>query len=395
VNGAVMIASAGRLAVALATLGALAVGAWWFLADHDSGDRAVVAANLPVTTALGAGDRTGFARATEARPLVFPDDHGPHPEFHGEWWYYTGNLTAAGGRHFGFELTFFRMALVPPAERSIRASAWASDQVYMAHFAITDTARARFRSWSRTSRAALELAGARVQPFRVWLETWSVSSETPTALPMRLDAAADDVALRLRLDSAKPPVLQGERGLSRKGPEPGNASYYYSLTRMPARGEIRLGTDTLAVTGLAWMDREWGTSALGADLAGWDWWALQLDDGRELMFYQLRRRDGAADRWSAGTLVEADGASRPLRPEDVRVEVLGAWRSAATRIRYPSGWRLSLPRDHLTVEVTPRLADQELRADTRYWEGAVAVTGTASGRPLSGRGYVELVGYGE
>jgi len=348
-----------------------------------------------VTAALGAGDLARFAHATEPRVFVFPADHGPHPEFRSEWWYYTGNLIAAGGRHFGFELTFFRMALVPPAEHAIRSSAWASDQVYMAHFAITDTERARFRSWSRTSRAAQGLAGALAEPFRVWLETWSVRSETPTALPMRLEAAADNVALSLELDSAKPPVLEGERGLSRKGPEPGNASFYYSLTRMLARGEIRIGADALAVTGLAWMDREWGTSALGTDLAGWDWWALQLDDGRELMFYQLRRRDGTADRRSAGTLVEVDGTTRPVRPEDVRVEVLGTWRSSSTGIRYPAGWRLSLPREHLTVEVTPRLADQELRADTRYWEGAVTLAGASSGRPISGEGYVELVGYGE
>jgi predicted secreted hydrolase len=267
--------------------------------------------------------------------------------------------------------------------------------VYVAHLALTDTGGARFRAWSRASRAAQGLAGAQAEPFRVWLEDWSVSGEGSTALPMTLKAAADDVGVSLTLDSAKPPVLQGDRGFSRKGSEPGNASYYYSLTRLSARGFVSIGPERLAVSGLAWMDREWSTSALGRNVAGWDWWALQLDDGRDLIFYQLRRSDGTADPWSAGTLVDAHGRARTVRREDLRVEVLGSWSSPVSRVRYPSGWRLTLPRESLTLEVAPRLADQELRADTRYWEGAVTVRGAAAGRPITGQGYVELVGYGE
>ena len=283
------------------------LGAWGvpvalvaFLVLVDSGcpdGRGQVQARLAVTAALGGGDLDGFARATAPRELVFPDDHGPHPEFRTEWWYYTGNLTATGGRHWGFQLTFFRTALVPPASpayHAARGSAWASDQVYLAHFALTDTRGERFHAWSRTSRGALGLAGAQAAPFRVWLEDWSVSGERPAGLPMTLRAAEGDVAVTLTLDSAKPPVFQGERGLSRKGPEPGNASFYYSLTRMPARGAVRLGAETFTVTGLAWMDREWSTSALGTDLVGWDWWALQLDDGRDLMFYRRRHARGGA-----------------------------------------------------------------------------------------------------
>jgi predicted secreted hydrolase len=203
------------------------------------------------------------------------------------------------------------------------------------------------------------------------------------------------VAIDLVLDSAKPVVLQGERGLSRKGPEPGNASYYYSLTRMPARGTVRLGADTLPVDGLAWMDREWSTSALGKGLAGWDWFALQLDDGRDLMFYRLRRKDGSADPFSAGTLVDSQGGARSLGAADVRVEVLSTWRSPRSGVTYPARWRLTVAALDVAVELTPRLADQEILVGPRYWEGAVEVRGVGRARPLAGHGYVELVGYGD
>ena len=390
---------AWRVPIAFGLVGAVALVAFLVLVDRGSPDgRGQVQARLAVTAALGGGDLDGFARAIAPRELVFPADHGPHPEFRTEWWYYIGNLTAADGRHWGFQLTFFRTALVPPASPAHHAgrdSAWASDQVYLAHFALTDTRGGRFHAWSRASRGALGLAGAQAAPFRVWLEDWSVSGERPGGLPMTLRAAEGDVAVTLTLDSAKPPVFQGERGLSRKGPEPGNASFYYSLTRMPARGEVRIAAETFAVTGLAWMDREWSTSALGTDLVGWDWWALQLDDGRDLMLYRLRRRDGTVDPFSAGAVVDTRGAARTMTHDDVRMEVLGTWTSPASRVRYPSGWRLTLPRENLTLEIAPRLTDQELRVGTRYWEGAVAVRGSAAEKPVTGQGYVELVGYGD
>jgi predicted secreted hydrolase len=361
--------------------------------------RPSVQATVSVTEALAGGNLSGFARANGPRAFSFPADHGPHPEFRTEWWYYTGNLSTAEGRRFGFQLTFFRTALAPrPAERG---SGWAATHVYLAHFALTDVAGARFRAFSRTSRGALGLAGAQAEPFRVWLEDWVAEAAEvpqgqprPEAVPMRLNAAEGDIAIDLVLESAKPVVLQGVGGWSRKGPEPGNASYYYSLTRMPARGVIRIGADRFTVSGLAWMDREWSTSALGKDLAGWDWFAFQLADGRELMFYQLRRKDGGAGEFSAGAVIEADGSSWALGREDVRLEVLGDWVSPRSGVRYPAGWRLVLPAQGLVLETTPLLADQELIVGPRYWEGAVEVRGVESGRSLSGRGYVELVGYG-
>src|SRR5262249_16226527 len=218
---------------------------------------------------------------------------------------------------------------------------------------------------------------------------------TDGGFPVRLRAAEGDVGIDLVLARGKPIVLQGDRGWSAKGPEAGNASYYYSLTRMPATGRVRVGQESFAVSGLASMDREWSPSALGRELAGWDWFAIQLDDGRDLMVYQLRRRDGGADPRSAGTLVAADGSTRGLARDDVTVEALDRWQSPASRVRYPSRWRLAIPAAELRLEITPRLADQELIVGTRYWEGAVGVEGTAFGHPVLGRGYVELVGYGE
>jgi predicted secreted hydrolase len=359
-------------------------------------ERRAVQANLAISAALGSGDLAGFARALAPRAFSFPADHGPHPEFRTEWWYYTGNLETAAGRHFGFQLTFFRTALAPPVAGAVdRASAWSARQLYLAHFALTDTAGRRFHAWSRLSRQALGLAGARASPFRVWLEDWSAESEATSGLPVRLRAAEGDVAIDLVLASDKPVALQGDHGLSQKGPEPGNASYYYSLSRMSARGTVSVNGEPLAVSGLAWMDREWSTSALGTELVGWDWFALQLDDGRDVMVYRLRRRDGGTEAHSVGALIAADGATRALAVGDVTLDALDHWTSPRSGVRYPSRWRLAIPDAALSLEITPRLPDQELIVGTRYWEGAVRADGTAAGRPITGRGYVELVGYGE
>jgi predicted secreted hydrolase len=358
--------------------------------------RSGIEATLAVREALAGGE--GFARALAPRPFSFPRDHGPHPEFRTEWWYYTGNLATAAGRHLGFQLTFFRVGLAPPASGETapaRSSAWATGDLYFAHFALTDTAGGRFHAARRLSRAALGLAGARAEPLRVWVEDWSVTGEGAGGLPMRLSAAEGDRAIDLRLSTERPPLLQGDRGWSRKGPEPGNASYYYSFTRMEARGTVRIAGEAHAVSGQAWMDREWSTSSLGPDLVGWDWFAVQLDDGRDLMVYLLRRRDGAADPLSGGTLVAADGAARPLSAGDVAVDVLQHWTSPRSGVRYPAAWRVTVAVADLRLDVRPRLADQELNVGTRYWEGAVAVAGRAAGRSVSGHGYVELVGYGE
>ena len=388
-----LVIGGGAALAALVALGAIAVGPLARgLASREDVPRATVA----VSDALGARDTAGFERALGPQPLSFPGDDGPHPGFRTEWWYYTGNLETAAGRHVGFQLTFFRTALAPPERvASTRPSHWAASQLYLAHFAVTDTAGRRFHAASRLEREALGLAGAQARRFRVWLGDWSADGEGPDGFPVRLCAADGDVSIDLVLERGKPVVLQGDRGWSAKGPEPGNASYYYSFTRMPARGTVVVRGESLSVSGLAWMDREWSTSALGPDLEGWDWFALQLDDRRDIMMYRLRRRDGSADAYSAGVIVGADGRAERLAMRDVAVEALDDWTSPASGVRYPSRWRVRIPGAGVILEISPRVADQELVVGTRYWEGAVRVEGRADGRPIGGRGYVELVGYGE
>jgi len=398
-----------------------------------------VRAALSVAETLSGGDTAGFARAVAPRPFVFPRDWGAHPAFRNEWWYFTGTLRSAAGRRFGVELTFFRTATSPrPPDLD---SPWATNQVYMAHFALTDEAGRKFHAYDRFERGALGLAGAQPDPFRVWVRDWELSSvdaplprdvalpgsgrataaePTPrarpssivdrrsgggapaggeawrSAVPLRLYATADTaggVAVDLRAEPGDGLVVQGASGLSRKGPEPGNASYYYSFPRMRVRGRVMIGSDTVAVTGAGWLDREWSTSALDPSLAGWDWFGLRLDDGRDLMVYRLRRKDGSVDPYSAGVVVDADGRVRHLAARDVLLEVLDTWTSPTTGVRYPSRWRLRVPVAGLDLVVTPWLPQQELDVTFRYWEGAVDVR-RAVGGDIVGRGYVELTGYG-
>jgi predicted secreted hydrolase len=345
-------------------------------------------------------DITGFSRAEPGHKLTFPQDQGPHDDFQTEWWYYTGNLESETGHHFGYQLTFFRRALVPPPDRATRASDWATDQVYLAHFALTDVQANQHQSFEKLSRGAGGVAGAQADPFHVWLEDWSVQAEEPAGNqgpyrqpPAKLVAAAGDIKLDLTLVDQKGPVLQGDEGYSQKGSGPGNASYYYSLTRLATGGSISVGGNTYQVTGQSWMDHEYSTTYLGKELAGWNWFSIQLDDHPELMLFQLRRPDGAVDPLSSGTLVAADGTTTRLKPEDIQVEATGHWRSPVTGGDYPSGWRVTVPSAGLSLELVPYIQDQEMRLSYTYWEGAVKVAGSTAGKPVTGNGYVELTGY--
>ncbi len=349
---------------------------------------------LSVGRALG-GDVAGFARADRQREFRFPDDHGPHPAYRTEWWYYTGNLQSAAGRHFGFQLTFFRTALTAPHGQPERASAWGTRDVSMAHFAVSDVAAGQFHVFQRFSRVALGLAGASARPFRVWLEDWSVAEDTAQPLSMRLSAEENEVGLQLVLTPAKPIVLHGDKGLSQKGVGPGNASYYYSLTRLRSAGVLRIGAEEFQVQGLSWMDREWGTSVLSEDVRGWDWFALQLSNGQEVMLYQVRRTAGDIHPLSSGSLVRADGTTRALTLADFQIDVLQTWQSPVDGTIYPSQWRLRIPSEAIDLTITPYLADQEMLTVIRYWEGAVRAQGTIQGQILEGDGYVELTGYAE
>ena len=378
---------------------------------------------------LRAPAEPGFAQVTGPAPLTFPADFGPHQQFRHEWWYFTGRLQGTQGE-FGFELTFFRFALAPPADASagprtsvatpapasapalasapipvagLTASKWRARELYAAHFAVTDLPRGRFHSAVRTARAALGLSGAGSSPLQVWVRDWSLVEQVLPdaadeglqggALPRWTLRAADaDYALSLDLRAASGPVLNGDAGFSRKAEESGAASEYYSIPRLAAHGTLWRAAQPQAVSGEVWLDREWGSGVLGAGQEGWDWFALQLDDGSALMFYALRRHGGAYDLHSAGTWVDAGGRPQPLAAADVQIDVRDHWLSPRGG-RYPAGWQLRVPRLQLLLAIHPVLADQELEAVPRYWEGAVDATGTRGARSLTGRGYVELVGY--
>ena len=340
--------------------------------------------------ALGAGDPGvgGFAFADKAREFVFPQDHGPHPDYRSEWWYVTAVVATDDEppREFGVQFTLFRQGLAPPAETHATgdgSDAWRTGQGYMAHLALSDIAARRHFAAERFSRGHPELAGARAKPFRVHLDDWQLASAGDGFAPLRLTGKTADVAIDLVLAATRPITLQGEGGLSRKGPD--NASYYYSVPRMDARGHLAVGDSTYAVRGLAWMDREWSTSVLADAYAGWDWFALHLDDGRDLMLYRLRRLDGRTDAFNSGSIGDGRQATK-LAADDFVLTPIKHWR------RWPVAWRLELSHD-APEEYIVRAAIDEQVMDTsvRYWEGVVHLEDDQGRR--RGTGYMELTGY--
>jgi predicted secreted hydrolase len=341
--------------------------------------------------AVLSNDSKGFARAYTPQAFSFPSDHGSHNQFRSEWWYFTGNLNNPQGRQFGYELTFFRFALKADLPKS--KSAWRSNQMYMAHLTLTDVEANRFYTDERFSRAGNDLAGASNKSYQVWLYDWSAKTEGEVDFPLRLHANSNGFAMDMLLTSPKGYVKQGNQGLSQKSPEPGNASYYYSYPRLITEGTVNIGGKPFSVTGTSWMDREWSTSALSNEQSGWDWFALQLSDNTELMFYQLRRKDGQHDSNSSGSYIQADNTKIALKDHDATITTLDNWKSPHSEITYPSRWRLSVPSQALELEIVPFINDQELNVSYRYWEGAVKVTGTKQGKAITGQGYVELAGY--
>jgi predicted secreted hydrolase len=334
---------------------------------------------------------TGFTKATQGRPLEFPADFGPHPDFLSEWWYYTGNLTAESGEHFGYQLTIFRRALLPADQIVERASTWVAKQVYFAHFTLTDVARGEHRAFERFARGAADLAGAQAAPYQVWLEDWRIDQIEENTY--RLQASQEDIALDLTLIDRKGPILQGEQGYSPKGPDPGNASYYYSQTNMQTSGLVKSAGREYQVRGKSWMDHEFSTSALSADQVGWDWFSIQLDDDTELMLFHIRKEDGSIDPVSSGILVRDDGSTLKFRKDDFKIDVQDEWRSPESGVAYPAKWAIFIPKIDLTLELEPLVPDQELNVSFVYWEGAVQIRGQKDGLPVTGFGYVEMTGY--
>jgi predicted secreted hydrolase len=359
-------------------------GSFWFLTQRNVQTGAS-------TITFADGDTSGFARALEPRQFRFPQDHGPHFDYQTEWWYYTGNLQTEDGQHFGYQLTFFRRGLtpgVPPQDPGL-----ATNQIYFAHFALTDVAGDKHTFAERFSRGAAGLAGATGEPFGLWLEDWRAESLSPDGSAVRLRANEGEIALDLTLRAVKPIVAHGDGGLSPKSEEPGNASYYLSFTRMVTTGQVTVRGQTANVGGESWFDHEWSTSALGPKALGWDWFSLQLSDGRELMFFQIRREDGTVEPVSGGTLIEKDGRTRRLSVAEVTITVTNTWASPETNASYPARWTISIPSAQIELTVEPWIASQEMRVSFPYWEGAVRLRGSSGGLPVTGNGYIELTGY--
>jgi predicted secreted hydrolase len=353
-----------------------------------SGAAALVA--LAICADLSAD--TAWRSAVAGRPVVLPDDHRSHPDYRLEWWYYTGNLFSPEGRRFGYQLTFFRVGInrAPPTP-----SRWAVRDLHMAHLAITDVAASRHAAAERLNRAGAGWAGARDDTYHVWNDDWSATLEDGRHR-LLASSRAPEIAVDLTLDEGRAPALHGIAGFSQKGSLPGNASYYYSLTRMPTRGTVRIGDETFAVTGASWMDHEFGTTFLERDRKGWDWFSIQLDDGRDLMVFQLRGRDGSIDPRMSGTLVSPERGARSLDPASITLEPVRWWKSPATGGRYPVEWRLAIPAEALELRVTAVVDAQEMNglpSGLTYWEGMIDVADAKRSRAVAGRGYLEMTGY--
>ncbi len=322
----------------------------------------------------------------------FPRDHRPHREFKTEWWYFTGNLADASGRQFGYQLTFFRQGIIPPPQRDPERSRFVVDDLKFAHFTVTDVAGRRFRFQQKTSRGAFGEAGFDEGERLAWLDSWELRMDGAHAFHLR--AEGTEAAVDLRLASRKPPVIHGTEGISRKAAGEGHASHYYSLTRLATVGVVRMDGTDFRVTGESWFDHEWATNQLAAKQVGWDWLSVHLDDGTELMLYRMRLADGATDPTSSGTFVAANGENTHLKREAFEMTSLDSWKSDKTSAIYPIAWRVEVPGEAVQLEVRAVLVNQELALQPlAYWEGAVEISGTRDGKPVTGRGYLELTGY--
>ena len=311
----------------------------------------------------------------------FPRDHFDHPEFRTEWWYYTGNVRAADGRRYGFELVFFRQGEHRgPADNP---SAWRADDVYLAHLALTDIDGGHFHYYQRLNRAGPGIAGVRAEEGRIWNGNWETNWDLASGA-QTLRAVAEGIRFQLRLTPRTPPVIHGEDGISRKAAGAGKASYYVSFPLLAVNGTL----NGASVTGTAWMDHEWFTHQLDPDQRGWDWFSIQLENGTELMLFQLRRTDGSIDPFSSGTYIARDGRAVHLKHSDFTLRPLETWASTGTGARYPVRWRIQVPSQGVNLECRAALDDQELSGENSYWEGAVAYSGSARGV-----GYLEMTGY--
>ena len=348
-----------------------------------------------------AANSSAFISITGPCHLEFPRDHGWHPGYRIEWWYYTGNLQSEEGHRFGFQLTFFRYQLEPSsveAKWPARPSAWRTNQLYFAHAALADLTGKQFLNSEETARKALGIAGVGQHNgmTTVFLKKWSVALE---GHEHHLQADAADFSFDLKMKALKAPVLHGNAGYTLKGKSPEQSSCYYSFTRLETSGTVVVGGNVFKVKGLSWMDHEFSSEPLDENAAGWDWFSLQLDDGTELMIYIIRMKNGLANAASSATFVDTAGKQNHLRLEDIAINVLDTWKSPYTGAVYPSKWRVTLIPLGMELSIEPNLADQEMQSPhstgITYWEGSVSIKGESMGKPVGGAGYVELTGYEE
>ena len=339
-----------------------------------------------------AAQQSAYQLALPGYRYEFPRDNFDHREFQTEWWYYTGNLTASDGHAFGFELTFFRQGVSREAEKR---DTWDVRDVYLAHLALSDLDGKQFYHAERTNRAGPGIAGVDANVGRIWNGNWNATSHGEE---QTLQGVEERFAFTLNLVSEKPPVIQGENGVSQKSAGAGHASYYISLTRLKTSGDVQLNGKSYAVAGVSWMDHEFFTHQLDAEQVGWDWFSVQLEDNTELMFYRMRRKDGSVDPYSSGTYVEASGRVTHLRLEDFQLTPLGeTWKSPVTGANYPVRWRIEVPRLELALDLSTPLETQELAGHSNvipsYWEGAMRLNGTRGNTAVHGVGYLEMTGY--
>jgi predicted secreted hydrolase len=335
-----------------------------------------------------------WKQAVEPWKWTFPRDHGSHPEFRTEWWYFTGNLMDPLKKSFGYQLTFFRQGVFYQANDPNHP--WAIRDVYLAHFTLTDVASGQFWFSDRASRKGPGLSGASEDGLDVWLFNWMAKME---GNKIKVEARHQGMELALDLIPRKPLVFHGKNGLSQKGPMEGQASYYFSFTDLEVKGSIKtpLSQAPINVSGISWFDHEFGSNQLTPNQVGWDWFSLHLSDGQDLMIYFLRRKDGSMEPSSSGTLVKRSGEGIHLKLSDIIVEVLSYWKSPKSGGRYPSRWRIKVPPARIEMEIGSLVPSQELLTEGStgviYWEGAVAGKGTSTGRSITSEGYVELTGY--
>jgi predicted secreted hydrolase len=322
----------------------------------------------------------------------FPRDHHAHREFKTEWWYFTGNIFDEVNRRFGFELTFFREGIIPPAQRTEQKSRFVVEDLKFAHFTVTDDSGRKFRFEQKVSRGAFGDAGFDRGDQIAWIDDWSLAIARGTEF--HVAAAMPDASVNLVLAPQKQPAVHGQNGISTKAAGENHASHYYSLTRLSTRGTIRIGAKEFPVNGASWFDHEWATNQLAPNQVGWNWLCVQFANGTDLMLYQMRFADGTVDPASSGTVIAIDGGVTHLTSGDFTMKQLARWQSAKTGAVYPVEWQVNVPSRQLSFVVRPVLQEQELALQPlAYWEGAIGVTGKLGNERIIGDGYLELTGY--